>query len=169
MLRLFEQAAAQRTVDGASEVVGLRGEADVEDPLGAYRDLLCQNRRLRAQVRLFDALRRAPEHSRRLAELIQLDHVSVSTSVNRSDNARRAVHERARALQRSLQTLSARFGPHIGTLCWMSWDQDEGEGRGYRLEVAPCGEAVPARGQRHVLQLRATAQRVLDSLGMNGA
>jgi hypothetical protein len=136
------------------------GEAALE----AYRGLLRRNRRLKAQVRLFDALSRVPGRTRPVLALVDEDGVSQSESPHREDNRRRAVHERAKALQRNLQVYSGDFGGAIGWVCRLTWDAADGDSREYRLEVAPADHRVDERQTRRIRDVRSAAKRVLQVL-----
>jgi hypothetical protein len=114
-------------------------------------------------VRLFDALTGAPGRTKPLLALTE-DAVSKSASPQREDNARRAVHEVAKALRDTLRRLSAQFGAAIGYVSWVTWGDEEGDSRTYRLEVAASNRSMDARTHRRVAEARSAAKRLVELL-----
>jgi hypothetical protein len=139
----------------------------LESVLVEVRTLLERNRRLKSQLKLFDALAHGSDLVRTRHSLVHDVTVCKSTSRRRSDNAGRAVHERAKALQQTLRGISERYGDRLGYRFDVAWSEDEGAFKEYRLVLEPwvsSGEGE-ARAWRSVCDEAARFCALVDALG----
>lgn len=152
-----------------------RGEA-----VRRSREILASRRRCRAQLRLFDALLHVIGAPRSVAQLIEVDGVSVSRSLIRLDNPWRAVRKSAAALRDTMLGFASVVGEATGFHLVLFESDDEGTMRQYGIYIAPW-EATSVQlsvGNRRLLEadvrrlaaiLQSAARRSFSNLELREA